>query len=203
MARTAVVGACFLALVAIVASARQEAQPSPLTEHPPAGHPAPPPPITDWPQAAAEDVKSIDAIIAAFYASTAGEPNQPREWDRFRSLFIPQARLIPARVNADGSAGAFVLSPNEFVDANKKYFEKGGFNDREAGRCTEMFGNIAHVWSTFESRRNKSDHIPYVRGINSIQLLKDGDRWWIVTVFWDNERGGSAIPEKYLQTPAP
>ncbi len=68
----------------------------------------------------------------------------------------------------------------------------------EVSRRTETFGHIAQVWSTFESRHNAGDAEPYIRGINSVQLLKDGDRWWVVNVFWDFEGPNSAIPPEYL-----
>lgn len=180
-------------------------KPTPATqpgeEHPPGGHPTIPRPAADWPKARAEDVKSIDAIIAAFYESTAAEPKQPRDWDRFRSLFLPESRLIAARPAGDGTSGAVFLAVTDYVAANRKYFEKGGFIDSEAARRVEQYGNIAQVWSTYESRHSKADPKPYARGINSIQLLKDGDRWWIVNVFWDFERAESAIPDKYLHSP--
>lgn len=183
----------------------QPAQPSAEKPAMPPGHPLPPghpgaPVAPTWPKANPEDVASIDAILAAFYQSTGGEPNQPRQWDRYRSLFAPDARLIAARPGEGESATAMFLSVTNFVDANKTYFEKGGFYDKEVARRVETFGNIAHVWSTYESRHRKTDETPYVRGINSVQLLKDGDRWWIVNVFWDFERENVAIPEKYLKS---
>ncbi|MFO0829380.1 MAG: hypothetical protein U0572_14680 [Phycisphaerales bacterium] len=169
----------------------------------PAGHPQIPLPkvADDWPKANPDDVASLDGIMRAFYEATAGGPGQPRQWDRWRSLFVPQARLIPARSGPDGTAGAFFLSPTDYVEANKTYFEKGGFSDREVARRVEAFGHIVHVWSTYESRRRAEDPQPYLRGINSIQLLKDNDRFWIVNVFWDYERPDAMIPAKYLKQP--
>lgn len=164
------------------------------------GHPVIPAPAEDWPAPQAEDVASTESIIAAYYASTAGEPGQPRDWNRFRSLFLPRGHLAVARPRGDGSTGAFVLTPDDYVQANQKYFEKGGFLDREVARRSESYGNMSHVWSTYESRRSKNDPAPYSRGIASFQLLKDGNRWWIVSVFWDSERPDSPIPEKYTQT---
>ncbi len=193
--------AVLLALVSFAALAQES--PNPVATHPPGGHPTIPKPADDWPKADAADVGSMDAIMAAFYEATSGEPGQPRQWERYRSLFLPGSRLVAARAAGDGTSGAFFLSPDEFVEANRKYFEKGGFFDKEVARRVESFGYIAHVWSTYESRRTRNDASPYVRGINSMQLLKDGDRWWIVNVFWDYERPGAAIPDKYLQTPAP
>lgn len=170
----------------------------PLAEHPAVDHPSIPKPDASWPKAKPEDVASIEALIKSFYESTAGEPNTPRDWDRFRSLFLPKAQLVATRPGGTRATGATFVSPTEYVEANKKYFEKGGFVDREVGRRVEEFGAITHVWSTYESRRSKDDPTPYVRGINSFQILKDGARYWIVNVFWDFEREGVKIPEKYL-----
>jgi hypothetical protein len=183
---------------------------SPKGEQPqmPTGHPQIPMPKVDdeWPKALAEDVSSVEAIVKAFYTVPAGPAGQARDWNRYRSLFVPSARMIPARSGPGGTAGTYFLSIGEYVDANKAYFEKGGFFDREVSRRTESFGNIVHVWSTFESRRKADDAMPYIRGINSIQLLKDGDRYWIVNVYWDFERPDQPLPERYLTAktePAP
>lgn len=169
----------------------------------PAGHPQIPVPRVgeDWPQANPADVGSIDAILKAFYEAPAGEAGQARDWDRFRSLFVPSARMIPARPGAEGASGAYFLAVSDYIDANRVYFEKGGFVDTEVARRAEQFANIVHVWSTYESRRAREDPAPYIRGINSIQLLKDGGRYWIINVFWDYERPDVAIPAKYLETP--
>ncbi len=172
----------------------------------PAGHPgaAPADPTLNWPKARPEDVNSIDAIVKAFYSVPAGEKGEPRDWDRYASLFSPDARMIPARGDDKGGAMAMFVTIGEYVDLNKSYFEKGGFRDTEVSRKVEEFGHIAQVWSTFESRHAATDVEPYVRGINSIQLLKDGDRWWIVNVFWDFESPDAKLPDtKAPDTKAP
>ncbi len=164
----------------------------------PPGHPgAPVPPA--WPKANPEDVKSVEAILAAMYQSTGGAPGQPRQWDRYKSLFAPDARLIAARPGAEGGATAMFLTVGNFIDMNRVYFEKGGFLDTQVAQRVETFGNIAHVWSTYESRHKADDAAPYIRGINSVQLLRDGGRWWIVNLFWDFEREDTKIPDKYLK----
>ena len=65
-------------------------------------------------------------------------------------------------------------------------------------RKVESYGNIAHAWSTYEARK-VAEAPPYVRGIYSVQLLKDGDRWWIVNMYWDFERPDTPIPDRYLE----
>jgi hypothetical protein len=73
------------------------------------------------------------------------------------------------------------------------------FYESEVSRKVEQFGAIAHVFSTYESRHAPEEK-PFSRGINSIQLFNDGKRWWVVTIFWDSERDGLALPEKYLKS---
>lgn len=167
----------------------------------PAGHPGliENDPAMNWPKAKAEDVGSIDAIMAAFYSVPAGNAGQARDWDRYRSLFAPDARMIPARSKPDGGAMAMYVTITDYISLNKTYFEKGGFMDKEVARRTETFGHMAQVWSTFESRHKAEDAEPYVRGINSVQLIRDGDRWRIVNVFWDFEDAATPIPADYLK----
>ncbi|MFO0835403.1 MAG: hypothetical protein U0638_10550 [Phycisphaerales bacterium] len=169
----------------------------------PSGHPGLGNEKVDWPQARVEDVKSIDAIIAAFYKIPAGNPGEARDWGRYASLFTPDARMVPARSDDRGGAMAMYVPIGKYIEMNQKYFEKGGFLDTEVHREIDTFGHIAQVWSTYESRHSADDKEPYIRGINSIQLLKDHDRWWIVNVFWDFETPGNDIPAKYLPAGAP
>jgi len=143
------------------------------------------------------DVSSMDGIVAALYDVISGSGGQPRDWDRMRSLFVPGARLIPSTAT-DHGATVRVLDVDGYIERVRPNFERNGFFEREIARKTESFGNIAHLFSTYESRHAASDAAPFARGINSIQLLKDGDRWWIVTVFWDAERPGNTLPAQYL-----
>jgi hypothetical protein len=177
--------------------------PTPAKEVAPA--PADQPEMKPPPEARPEDVKSLDAIIKAFYDSTAGPAGKARDWDRLRSLFVNEARMIPVRHAVHGQGGNELLTmPVEgYIQLNRNYFEKGGFFEKEVARRSEQFGNIAHVWSTYESRRSEKDPQPYVRGVYSIQLAFDGTRWFMINVMWDTEQEGVTLPEKYLKTPAP
>jgi hypothetical protein len=91
-----------------------------------------------------------------------------------------------------------VLSVDEFLQAIEPRVKEEGFFEREIARRVERFGAIAHVFSTYESRRAETDPQPFARGINSIQLFFDGQRWWVVTIFWDSERPNQPIPAEYL-----
>jgi hypothetical protein len=147
------------------------------------------------------DVESIEAIIAAAYDSISGPAGKKRDWDRMRSLFISGARLIPTAVDAgrnDVDLAPQILDIEGFIARAEQAFEKTGFYEKEVARRVERFGQIAHVWSTYESRHDPNDPVPFMRGINSIQLFNDGGRWWILSIYWQHESPQHAIPEKYL-----
>ena len=145
-----------------------------------------------------DDVTSIDAIIQALYDSISGAADQKRDVRRFRSLFIPEARLIRTAPTPEGGATANVFDVDEYFKTACEYFKVSGFFEREIARRVDSFGNIAHVLSTYESRHNADDPVPFSRGVNSIQLFKDGARWQVVTIFWDFERPDNPIPPEYL-----
>jgi hypothetical protein len=168
------------------------AQQPPTT--PPAAQPAPPAP----PAARPEDVSSVDAIVKALYASISGAAGEKRDWNRFHSLFYPGARLIPSGPRQGGGFGARVITPAEYVERSGAMLERDGFYEQEIKRVTEQFGNVVHTFSTYESRRALSDPTPFMRGINSIQLFNDGTRWWVLSIFWQQESPTQPIPAKYL-----
>jgi len=148
--------------------------------------------------AAAADVNSVDGIVAALYDVISGSAGQSRNWDRMRTLFIPEARLIPTGKRPDGTGARRVLSVEDYVNTSGPSLEKNGFFEIEIGRKMEQFGGVVHVFSTYESKRALSEEKPFMRGINSIQLWNDGKRWWIVNIFWQSETPEFPIPEKYL-----
>jgi hypothetical protein len=154
---------------------------------------------TTAPAANPADVASIDAILAAAYNSISGPAGKKRDWNRVRSLFIPGARLIPTGKNQGGKFEAQVMDVDGYIARASDYLEKNGFFEQEVARRTEQFGHIAHVFSTYESRHKADDPKPFMRGINSIQLMYDGQRWWIVTIYWQQENPDNPIPEKYLE----
>ena len=147
-----------------------------------------------------EDVATIDSIITAAYDGISGPAGKKRNWDRERSLYIPGARLIPTAKAGTESVelAPHILDIEGFIARVEPFFDKNGFYEKEIARRTEQFGQIAHVWSTYESRHNEDDSEPFMRGINSIQLFNDGKRWWIVSIYWQQESSTTPIPERYL-----
>lgn len=147
-----------------------------------------------------KDVGSLDAIMKAVYDVISGDAGKPRDWDRFRSLFHKDARLIPSGKNATtGVVSANALSPEDYMKRAEPVFAKDGFHERELARHTDIYGNIAQVFSTYHAFRKFDDKTPFLRGINSFQLLNDGTRWWVVTIYWQAETAETPIPKTFLK----
>lgn len=149
------------------------------------------------PPADPEDVGSIDAIIEALYASISGPAGEPRDWDRLRSLLLPDAKMIPVVRSPEGGLVARYVTVEEYIERSGPRLVEVGFREGEIARVAEQFGNIAHVFSTYEGFREGQD-APLVRGINSIQLFHDGDRWWVANIYWQAEGPENPLPTRYL-----
>lgn len=149
-----------------------------------------------WPNARPEDVASVPGIIKASYEAISGPPGQTLNLDRFRSLFLPNAQLVSVGVKGSASE-AHTMTLSEFSTMVIGKIGKDGHIEHELTERVEVYGNIANVWSAYESRTTPDD--PHVtRGINSIQLFNDGKRWWISGAQWQHESAGAPIPAKYL-----
>lgn len=147
-----------------------------------------------------KDVGSLDAIMKAVYDVISGDAGKARDWDRFRSMFHKDARLIPSGKNPQtGVVGARVLTPEDYIQRAGPNLEKNGFHEREIGRHVDMYGNIAQVFSSYASFHKSDDKEPFMRGINSFQLLNDGKRWWVVTIYWQQETPENPIPKEFLK----
>jgi hypothetical protein len=176
-----------LALFALpFALALSLSRPTLAQQEQPAAPPAPP-------AADPADVESIDAIIAALYDVISG-PAGERDWDRFRSLFAPRATLSPMAPRPDGSTPVRVITPEEYVQFGGAYFAENPFYEVEAGRHLEQFGNVANAMSFYESR-NAPGEEPFTRGVNTITLLSDGTRWYVLSIAWDEVREGLPAPQ--------
>lgn len=150
------------------------------------------------PSADPADVESIDAIMTAVYDVISGPAGEVRDWDRFRSLFRPEAQLIPIGRRAQDAPPLPIYWSVDFYITNiGPQLERSGFFEIESNRVQEVWGNMAHAFSTYESRRSPDDVEPFARGINSFQLSYDGERWWVVNIFWQQESAAMPIPAEY------
>ena len=163
----------------------------------------------EWPAAKnTADVDTINHLVAALYDVISGPAGKPRDWDRFRSLFLPDGRLgviragtPPTNTSAAKNGDVVILTPDIYVERDSPYFAKNGFFERGIAQRTEEFGNLSMVWTTYESRHNAEDQTPFARGVNCLQIAHAQGRYWIVSIVWDDERPGLVLPDRYLQSP--
>jgi len=144
------------------------------------------------------DVASLDNMITTLYSVISGEKGEVRNWDRFKNLFAEDARLIPSGKNKEGKVGFRIMTPSDYVISSGKRLEEVGFHELEINRVIEEYGSLVHIWSTYESYHSKSEKTPFARGINSLQLMNDGKRWWILQIYWLGETPENPLPKKYL-----
>jgi hypothetical protein len=143
-------------------------------------------------------VQTLDSTLETLYGVISGEKGEARDWDLFRFLFHPDAKLIPSGKNKEGVIGARFMTADGYVNSSGNYLVENGFFETEIHREVDTFGNITQVFSTYESFRSASDTEPFMRGINSIQLLNAGDRWYIINIYWTQEKEDNPIPAQYL-----
>lgn len=135
--------------------------------------------------------QAIDKLVARVYAAISG-PAGPRDWEAFKALFVPEARLVPV-----GDKGPLVLDVQGYIDRAGAMMAKEGFYESEVARRVERYGNVAHVFSTYESRHAPGE-APFARGINSIQLVRTPAGWRVLHIVWQSETPTLPIPSGYL-----
>lgn len=143
-----------------------------------------------------EDVNTLDGIIRAYYEVVSGPAGQPRDWPRDSSLHMPNAQVLIVGDGEDGRPEAQVMTLGDFHRRSADLAERGFF-EYEIHRETQIHGAIAHVWSTYEWRTTREGPVGG-RGINSIQLYHDGQRWWITSWMFDGRSDTPAVPPQYL-----
>lgn len=144
-------------------------------------------------------VETLDSILNSLYGVISGEKGEERDWELFKYIFHPDAKLIPSGKNKDDEFSVRYLTTQHYIDLSGKWLVENGFYEKEINRTVDLFGNIAQVFSTYESYHSKEDTEPFMRGINSIQLFHDGKRWWIVNIYWMQETPENPIPQVYLK----
>jgi len=184
-------------LAAVLALLPQGQDPKPTT----APKPTEPKPVAAAPAAAVPaanpaDVDTVPHLLHAVYDVISGPAGQKRDWDRMRSLFVPEARLIPMAKAKDG-VQARILTVTDYIEKSGPFLEKNGFFEQEVAQHVDQFGDIAQVFSTYEARKAKSDEKPFLEGINSFQLVHQGGRWWVLQILWEQATEAGPIPAQF------
>jgi len=144
----------------------------------------------------AED--QIQALITELYSIISGPAGHQPDWKRLTELFIPSAHMIRTSVDEHGVPRATVIRAADYPENFEKIMAGRAFFEVEVQNIIEVFGNIAHAFSTYEAWRDAGRTGFIKRGINSIQLYNDGATWRIVNMIWDDERPGLRMAARYF-----
>jgi hypothetical protein len=134
------------------------------------------------------DEEEIGAVIDEIYAMISG-PAGDRDWSRQANCFLPEARQVRTFIDEDGRPAMLSMGLEDYARNVAPFFAANAFYEVETSRRIDRFGNMAHVWSAYETRASPDDATPERSGINSIQLFNHPDLGWrIIHMIWDNER---------------
>ena len=146
--------------------------------------------------AAPGDVGTLDAIVAVFYDVISGPAGEARDWARDSTLYTADLRFR-FTVGAGSERRWVSVDHAEYARESGPFLESGFF-EREIHRVVRQFGDLAHVFSTYEWSHPTEQGPQRGRGINSIELIRAHGRWWITYVQWQNETPEHPIPDEYL-----
>lgn len=135
-----------------------------------------------------DDLSTIDGLLAALYDTISGSAGVEPDWDRERTLFAPDARLIPTRLGDDGELRPHVLDVDGYIASRRVYLRDNDFFERQVRREIKQFRHIAQVFSEYESATTPGG-APFVSGVNLLQLIFRDGRWWIQSILWENADG--------------
>jgi hypothetical protein len=130
------------------------------------------------------DLSTTKSVIDLAYALISGRAGEARDWTTWRTLYVPNARLVPIEAADDGSRIPRLMTPDEFIASRDPFFMQNDFFEWETAREERRYGSLAQVWSSYEAGRTVRGD-PIRKGVNSVQLWNDGSRWWIFSIAWD------------------
>jgi hypothetical protein len=142
------------------------------------------------------DAVELQKLIGKFYDVLSFSDTTTLKLDSLPAFFTRDGKLVAAF----GKDITTWTAP-EFVGFIRKSIPAQGITSRsekELFEKTEWFGNIAHVFSTYELTVQAKGQKITRRGINSIQLVKQNDNWNIISLTWDREGDSLKLPSKYL-----
>ncbi|MBO6574525.1 MAG: hypothetical protein JJ896_03840 [Rhodothermales bacterium] len=152
----------------------------------------------EWPVPDSADVSTLDGIMRAYYEVVSGAAGSARDWDRDKSLHIPGALVVITGAVGDSVA----IRPVTISEWHERSgpVQQNGFFEYEIARQVRQHGSTVHVWSTYEWKSTPDGPVGG-QGINSIEMVWDGERFWITS--WGFDGRGTPVPLEYLpQKPA-
>ena len=140
----------------------------------------------------------IQRVITELYAIISGPAGHKPDWKRESELFLPSANMMRTSMDPEGIPQATIMSAADYPENFERLIAGRAFYEIEVHNIIEVFGNIAHAFSTYEAWGDAERTIFFKRGINSIQFFFGGSHWRVANMIWDDERPGLTMDRKYM-----
>jgi hypothetical protein len=137
----------------------------------------------------------LKALIDEFFRAVSFERGQRPAYARIRDLFMDDGKLI-----RNSSALPEIASVDDFIASRQRMVDSGAltsFDEVETAETTEVFGNVAHRFSTYEKRGTMHGEAIEGGGLISTQFIRTPRGWKMSSMAWDDERPGLVIPDRY------
>ena len=144
----------------------------------------------------AEAARTPEGLVRALYDMVSFDAGPEPDWEMFRQVFLEEALLV---FSPRGDQPMRPMSVDDFIEDWRAFFrdyeigDKGFYETIAALEVTE-FGGMAHAFVIFEPRIGKEAPEQQLRGLDSIELSFDGERWWVAAITTEFEGPGKTIP---------
>ncbi|WP_439880668.1 hypothetical protein ACSX1A_16115 [Pontibacter sp. MBLB2868] len=130
-------------------------------------------------------MQELDQLTKDLYNSVCFKKGEKPDLKKLESLFFGAGKLINNSGNEPKEYTVQQFREDVMQQISEGAFE--AFHEKEVASKTELFGKVAHRFSTYEARFDEADEAPIAVGVNCIQFIKAGDKWLISAMAWDDE----------------
>lgn len=146
----------------------------------------------------AQAVQTIEGITAKMLELISGPVGQERNWEEFRTLFLPTAQFISLNPQAKDGEKARSLNLEEFVRMLGPLYAKEGFYEEPLNIQINEFNGMANAFQSYTARNSSRTY--QAKGINNFILVHVDNRWWIASSTWANEDTNNRVPDNLGNT---
>ncbi len=128
---------------------------------------------------------TLENLMAAMYRSVSG-PERGLDNELQRLVFAPDARLTRTGKNDDGSVWRQDMNLDEYEADTREFLAATDFYEIETAQQVMYSAPFAYLLSEYVAKANPAADEVILEGVNSVQCLFDGARWWVTQLTWNH-----------------
>ncbi|MBC5993940.1 hypothetical protein [Pontibacter cellulosilyticus] len=130
-------------------------------------------------------MQELDELTRQLYSCVCFNKGEKPELEKLKPLFFGSGRLINNSGTEPQEYTVAQFSENVMKKISENVIE--AFQEKEVASKTEVFGKVAHRFSTYEARFDEASPAPFAVGVNCIQFIQVDGKWLITSMAWDDE----------------